>query len=78
MRDKLLALTDSLVKKQDAENLALLREVTLELFFSGFEVENLSLIELNDYIGDAEDAIKEGKSPEEVAAMPLRKLIDEY
>lgn len=32
MRDKLLALTDFLVKKKDAEGLRLLREVTFDCF----------------------------------------------
>lgn len=78
MRDKLLTLTDLLVKKKDTEGLTLLREVTLELFYSGFEVENLSLIELNDYIGDAKSAIEKGKDPEEIIALPIRKLMDTY
>lgn len=78
MRDKLLTLTDLLVKKKDTEGLTLLREVTLELFYSGFEVENLSLIELNDYIGDAKSAIEEGKDPEGIIALPIRKLMDTY
>ena len=36
MRDKLLALTDFLVKRKDAEGLRLLREVTFDLFCSEF------------------------------------------
>ena len=78
MRDKLLALTDFLVKKKDAEGLRLLREVTFDLFCSEFAVENLSLIELNDYISDALTEINKGTSSEEILALPIRKLIDDF
>ena len=78
MRDKLLALTDFLVERKDAEGLRLLREVTFDLFCSEFEVENLSLIELNDYISDALTEINRGTSSEEILALPIRKLIDDY
>lgn len=78
MRDKLLALTDFLVERKDAEGLRLLREVTFDLFCSEFEVENLSLIELNDYISDALTEINIGTSSEEILALPIRKLIDDY
>ena len=46
MKNKLLALTDFLVERKDAEGLRLLQEVTFELFCPGFEVKNLSLIAL--------------------------------
>ena len=78
MRDKLLALTDFLVKRKDAEGLRLLREVTFDLFCSEFEVENLSLIELNDYISDALTEINRVTSSEEILVLPIRKLIDDY
>lgn len=78
MRDKLLALTDFLVKRKDTEGLRLLREVTFDLFCSEFEVENLSLIELNDYISDALTEINRGASSEEILALPIRKLIDDF
>ena len=78
MRDKLLALTDFLVERKDAEGLRLLREVTFDLFCSEFEVENLSLIELNDYISDALTEINIGTSSEEILALPIRKLIDDF
>ena len=71
MRDKLLALTDFLVKRKDAEGLRLLREVTFDLFCSEFEVENLSLI-------DALTEINRGTSSEEILVLPIRKLIDDY
>ena len=56
----------------------MLREVTFDLFCSEFEVENLSLIELNDYISDALTEINRGTSSEEILALPIRKLIDDY
>lgn len=78
MRDKLLALADLLVERKDTEGLRLLREVTFDLFCSEFEVENLSLIELNDYISDALTEISRGASSEEILTLPIRKLIDDY
>ena len=77
MKNKLLALTDFLVERKDTEGLRLLREVTFELFCSDFEVENLSLIELNDYLSDALTEIRNGKSPKEILELPIRKLIDD-
>lgn len=78
MKNKLLALTDFLVEREDTEGLRLLREVTFDLFCSEFEVENLSLIELNDYISDALTEINRGTSSEEILALPIRKLIDYF
>ncbi len=78
MKNKLLALTDFLVEREDTEGLRLLREVTFDLFCSEFEVENLSLIELNDYISDALTEINRGTSLEEILALPIRKLIDDF
>lgn len=78
MREELLALADLLVKRKDTEGLRSLREITFGLFCSGFEVENLSLIEFNDYLSDALTEISNGKSPEEILNLPLRKLIDEF
>lgn len=76
MKDKLLGLIDSLVKKKDIEGLNLLRNVILELSFSGFEINNLSLIELNEYIDEAQAAIEIGKTTEEILALPIRQLFD--
>lgn len=78
MKNKLLVLTDFLVEREDTEGLRLLREVTFDLFCSEFEVENLSLIELNDYISDALTEINRGTSSEEILALPIRKLIDDF
>ena len=78
MGGEVLALTDFLVKKKEAEGLRLLREVTFDLFCSEFEVENLSLIELNDYISDALTEINRGTSSEEILVLPIHKLIDDF
>lgn len=78
MKNKLLVLTDFLVEREDTEGLRLLREATFDLFCSEFEVENLSLIELNDYISDALTEINRGTSSEEILALPIRKLIDDF
>jgi len=76
MKEKLLDLTDLLAKRKDAEGLTLLRRVTLELLSSGYEIKGLSLIELNEYIDEAQAMIKAGKSPEEILTSPIRRLID--
>ena len=76
MKEKLLDLTDLLAKRKDAEGLTLLRRVTLELLSSGYEIKGLSLIELNEYIDEAQAMIKAGKNPEEILTSPIRRLID--
>ncbi len=77
MKEKLLDLADLLAKRNDAEGLTLLRNITLELFSSGYKVEGLSLLELNEYIDEAQAVIKAGKSSEEILTSPIRKLIDQ-
>ena len=53
MKHDLLTLTDSLILQKDVDDLVRLRHIILELYSSGFEVEKLSLIELNEYIDEA-------------------------
>lgn len=76
MKEKLLDLTDLLAKRKDVEGLTLLRHITLELLSSGYEIKGLSLIELNEYIDEAQTMIKAGKNPEEILTSPIRRLID--
>ena len=77
IKTKLLTLVDTLARKDDKESLALLREITFELHSSGFRVENLSLIELNEYIDEIQILLENRESSDEIIALPIRKLIDQ-
>ena len=74
MKDDLLALTDSLILQKDVDDLVRLRHIILELYSSGFEVEKLSLIELNEYIDEACAALEANKDPKEIVNLKIRQL----
>ncbi|MFC2317492.1 MAG: hypothetical protein ACFNNB_03055 [Candidatus Saccharimonas sp.] len=74
MKHDLLTLTDSLILQKDVDDLVRLRHIILELYSSGFEVEKLSLIELNEYIDEAGAALEENKDPKEIVNLKIRQL----
>ena len=74
MKHDLLTLIDSLILQKDVDDLVRLRHIILELYSSGFEVEKLSLIELNEYIDEACAALEENKDPKEIVNLKIRQL----
>jgi len=74
MKHDLLTLTDSLILQKDVDDLVRLRHIILELYSSGFEVEKLSLIELNEYIDEAGVALEENRDPKEIVNLRIRQL----
>ena len=74
MKHDLLTLTDSLILQKDVDDLVRLRHIILELYSSEFEVEKLSLIELNEYIDEGCAALEENKDPKEIVNLKIRQL----
>ena len=76
LRYAMLQLIDTLIMQRNIEALDHLGDVTLEMFSAHIEIEELSLIEITGYLGDAVRQLKAGRTPTEVLHAPLRTMQD--
>ena len=76
LRYAILQLIDTLIMQRNIEALDHLGDVTLEMFSAHIEIEELSLIEITGYLGDAVKYLQAGKTPAEVLHAPLRTMQD--
>lgn len=77
LRYAMLQLIDTLIMQRNIEALDRLGDVTLEMFSAHIEIEELSLIEITGYLGDAVRQLQAGKTPAEVLHAPLRTMQDD-
>lgn len=73
----LLAVADALVEARDLEALGQLADALTALILANIAGEDVSFIEINEYIGEARKLLEAGKTPEDAKASSIRKLLNE-
>lgn len=72
-----LAVADALVEARDADALGKLGDVLTTLILANIAGDDVSLIEINEYIGEACELLEAGKAPADVKASSIRRLLND-
>lgn len=72
---KLLQLTDTFVENKDITSLKTLSAIITELILNHAQDTSISLIEINEYIGEAIAHLEMGSSLDDIKNLAVRQLI---
>lgn len=73
----LLAVADALVEHHDVNALRSFNRALVELILANVTGEDVSLIEINEYISEAIGKLTNGRTPAEVKASSIRRLLSD-
>lgn len=71
----LLLVSDTLVQSGDTSALKALHAVLVDMELKGYTADDVSLIEINEYVDMAIEALNQGKTAEEIKALSIRRLL---
>ena len=72
----IIVVVDSLVDSKKLTALTALSEVITKLILTDVRDKEVSLVEINEYIGEASHQLRAGKTATEVKQSSIRKLLD--